>query len=61
MSGKSETELTFDVVWEMVGFKDEINWPAKLANWHDQVSRQFNLNGCSAPLTSPTARPFGSL
>jgi hypothetical protein len=22
----SETELTFDVVWEMVGMKDEMDW-----------------------------------
>ena len=22
----SETELTFDVVWEMVGFRDEMDW-----------------------------------
>lgn len=28
----------------------QINWPAKLANWHDQISRQFNFNGCSVPL-----------
>ena len=21
-----ETELTFDVVWEMVGFRDEMDW-----------------------------------